>query len=727
MNRQHKLKALSVIAVVAVATWQAYPPDEKLLLGLDLQGGIQLVLQVETEKASTDSGGDLVDRVTEIIRNRIDEFGVREPMISRQGKDRVVIQLPGVTDRQRALAVVAKTAHLEFKLVAEGPRMDGEGHVPEGYEPVKSADSVRRETLLVGKTALLTGTHLKDASVGFDSYGRALVHLEFDSQGARAFGEVTSRYVGRRLAIILDGKLHSAPVINEPILSGKAQITGKFTTEEAHDLALVLRAGSLPAPVKVVEERTVGPSLGKDSVEKGVRAALLGALLVFVFMPGYYLLAGLIADVGLIVYSIVVIGALAVLGSALTLPGIAGFILSIGMAVDANVLIGERIREEKEAGKSVWAAVQAGYSRAFSAILDSNVTTLLTSVILFLFGTGPVKGFAVTLSIGIIASMFSALFVTRLVFDWLIRRNPHLNLKMFRLLGATSIAFLRRRFWAYGFSLLTLAVGLAGFALRGQGNFGVEFVGGTLVQMQFKQTPDTGRIREALAQDASKEVLIQPYGDASENQIVVRVAEADVNRIESAVRRVVGDQGYEIMRVERIGPTVSNDLRVKALWAVALSTAGILAYLAWRFNGIFAIAAVIALLHDTLFTLGIFALSGREINLPIVAALLTVMGYSVNDTIITFDRARENMKSMRKAALQTIFEISINQTLSRTVLTSFTTLLTAAALYILGGAGIRDFAFILLVGFGIGIYSTVFVAGAIVVDWKKRHPARRAS
>ncbi|UCF89843.1 MAG: protein translocase subunit SecD, partial [Desulfobacterales bacterium] len=444
------------------------------------------------------------------------------------------------------------------------------------------AGDAGRERLLVRQDAVLTGAHLKDASVGFDEYGHARVHVEFDSQGAKIFEKVTSRYTGKRLAIVLDGRLHSAPVIQERIPSGKAQISGNFSADEAHDLALVLRAGSLPAPVKIIEERTVGPSLGRDSIAKSIRAALIGALLVFAFMPGYYLLAGFVADVGLIIYVIVVMGAFSAFGAVLTLPGIAGFILSIGMAVDANVLIGERIREEKELGRSGRSAVHAGYRRAFSAILDSNVTTLLTSVILFIFGTGPVKGFAVTLSIGIIASMFSALFVTRLAFDWLIQRNPRLDLKMFRFLGATSIPFLRRRFWAYGFSVLTLVVGLGGFLGRGQENFGVEFVGGTLVHLRFQNPPDVARLREILAQEAVKEAMIQPYGKGSDNQIIVRVSDTDMQNVESAVRRIVGDQGYEILRVERIGPTVSEDLRTKALWAVVLATAGILGYLAWR-------------------------------------------------------------------------------------------------------------------------------------------------
>ena len=720
-NLQYKFKVLGVLAIAAVSVLSAYPPDEKIKLGLDLKGGMQLMLQVETESVPEDSRSDILERVTEIIRNRIDEFGVQEPLVSGLGKDKIVIQLPGVTDRQRAIGIVGKAAHLEFKLASDNPELlrgARGGIIPDGYDYKRVETDGDQDKVLVRKDAVLTGTHLKDAAVGFDEYGQALVQLEFDSQGAKIFEKVTSRHVGTRLAIILDGKIHSAPVIREPIPNGKAQITGNFTDEEARDLALVLRAGSLPAPVKIIEERSIGASLGRESIAKSVTAALVGALLVFTFMPAYYLLAGIFANVGLIVYGAMVIGALSALSAVLTLPGIAGFILSIGMAVDANVLINERIREEKESGKSASSAVNTGYSRAFSAILDSNVTTLLSCAILFMFGTGPVKGFAVTLSIGILASMFSTLIVSRLMFDWLTHKYPRIHLKMFRLFGTPSIPFLRRRFWTYGFSALTLALGLVGFLGRGQENFGVEFVGGTLAQVRLQNTPDVAEIRQALEKETAKEVMIQPYGSATENQIVIRVADTDMHGIEAALRQVAGDQGYDVMRVERIGPTVSQDLRIKALWAVFLAMTGIFGYLAWRFDRIFAVAAVLALCHDVLFTLGVFALSGREISLPVVAAILTIMGYSVNDTIVTFDRVRDNLKLKPRADFRNVLEASINQTLNRTVLTSFSTLLCTVALYFFGGPAINDFAFTLLVGFTVGVYSTIFVAGALTVDFK---------
>lgn len=721
MGKHYKWKVLLIISVVAFSLWKAYPPEEKINLGLDLQGGMQLLLQVEMDKVPVEAREDVTDRVAEIIRNRIDEFGVMEPMISKQGKDQVVVQLPGVTDRERAKEIVAKTAHLEFKMVSEDAdlaRRAEAGNVPEGYEYKESKEGIGR-SLLLSKEAALTGEHLTNASVEFDQYGQPVVSLQFDKQGAQIFDQVTFQNVGRQLAIVLDGKVHSAPVIRDRIPNGQAQISGNFTAEEASDLALVLRAGSLPAPVQIIEERTIGASLGQDSIESGIKAGLMGILFVFLFMPLYYLLAGLVVDVGLIIYSVVMLGALCAFNATLTLPGIAGFILSIGMAVDANVLIFERIREEMQAGKSARAAVSAGYHRAFSAILDSNVTTLVTSAILFIFGTGPVQGFAVTLSIGIIASMFSALLVTRAIFEWLLSRNPNLNLKMRQLIGVTNIPFLKGRMFAYGFSVLTLVLGIAAFLMRSGENYGVEFTGGTAVHVAFQNDVEITQLRAMADQEGLRGSVIQTVGDASQNQFIIKSTHQKTEDIENVAQKVSGGNAFQILRVEEIGPAVSADLGRKALWAVFWSLIGILTYLGWRFEWKFALAAVIAVVHDTVFTFGVYALSGREISLPTVAAILTIMGYSVNDTIVTFDRVRDNLKSMKRTAFRQVVELSINQTLSRTILTSLTTVLATLALFLFGGSAINDFAFILLVGFAVGIYSTIFVATSLVVDWSR--------
>ncbi|MBI5419951.1 MAG: protein translocase subunit SecD [Deltaproteobacteria bacterium] len=374
-----------------------------------------------------------VSQGVETIRNRIDQFGVREPQIVAEGEDRIVVQLPGVKDQQRAIELVGKTALLEFKLVDEGASIEEalKGNIPEDDE-ILYQRSVDRQTgrttktpLVLKKRALLTGDTIKTAKVNFGSErGGAHVSLSFDARGTKIFDRVTAENVKRRLAIVLDGTVYSAPVIQERISGGEAQITGDFTAEQASDLAIVLRAGSLPAPVKVIQNVTVGPSLGQDSIQKGVRAALIGAILVVVFMGVYYRFAGLVADFALIFNILFLLAGMALLEATLTLPGIAGIILAIGMAVDSNVLIFERIREEIRSKKTVRASIDAGYDKAFWTVVDSHVTTLITAMILFQFGTGPIKGFAVTLSMGVAINLFTALVCTKVVFDYINARRP---------------------------------------------------------------------------------------------------------------------------------------------------------------------------------------------------------------------------------------------------------------------------------------------------------------
>lgn len=722
MDRFFKWKVLLIIAVVALSIWKAYPPQEKINLGLDLQGGMQLLLQVQLDQIPKEAQEDATDRAVEIIRNRIDEFGVKEPSIAKQGKDKVVVQLPGIADRQRAIEIVGRTAHLEFKLVSEDTdlmKKAEEGTIPEGYEYKEMKGPLGTTKVLLEKKSEVTGEHLTTASVGFDQYGQPIVQLQFDDKGAKTFDKLTFKNIGKQLAIVLDGMVHSAPVIRDRIPNGQAQISGNFTPEEASDLALVLRAGALPAPVTVIEERTVGPSLGRDSIEKGVKAGAFGTLFVFIFMPVYYFICGLIADVGLAVYVLMILGSLGLLQSSLTLPGIAGFILSVGMAVDANILISERIREELQSGKTPRAAISAGYHRAFNAILDSNVTVFITSVVLFMMGTGPIKGFAVTLGIGQVASMFSSLTVTRVIFDYLTKLNPHLNLKMLKLIGTTHIPFLKGRFWAYGFSLITIALGMSAFMMRGHQNYGVEFTGGTLVQVQFQSPVEINQLRGALEGGGIRGAIIQHYGAPSENQFVIKSSEPNTAKLEKAVQGLAGsEKAFQIQRVDHVGPMVSQDLRKKAFHSVFWSCLAILVYLSIRFKWKYALAAVVALLHDTIFSFGVYALSGREINLATIAGVLTILGYSVNDTIVNFDRIRDNLKTMRKKPFQEVVDSSVNEMLGRTLLSSFVVILGALALFLFGGSGIQDFAFILLAGFLVGIYSSIFVSNALAVDWK---------
>jgi preprotein translocase subunit SecD len=490
--------------------WQKYLPTDKIHLGLDLQGGTHLVLEVDTEKAvestiirlsndvketlmsskvrfiflegtkRTDSlffelpdsasraafdkvikdnypdleavssevrGGKdtvslkikskraedikkmVIEQSLETIRNRVDQFGITEPEIIPERNDRIVIQLPGIKDTERAKNLIGKTALLEFKLVDEEKSIDNalRGNVPEGdviaYENRLDRQTGRRTStpILLKNRTLLTGGYLESAQVKIgDRFNEPYVAIKFNAQGAKDFDRITGENVKKRLAIVLDGVVHSAPVIQERISGGDAQITGSFTLDEAKDLAIVLRAGALPAPVNILEERTVGPSLGQDSIDKGIWAAILGGILVGLFMVVYYRLSGIVANVALIMNIVIILGALAAFRATLTLPGIAGIVLIIGMSVDANVLIFERVREELRAGKTPRAAIETGYAKAFMTIFDTNVNALIASLFLFGFGTGPVKGFAVTLSIGIIASLFTAVFVTRIIFDYFI-------------------------------------------------------------------------------------------------------------------------------------------------------------------------------------------------------------------------------------------------------------------------------------------------------------------
>ena len=357
----------------------------------------------------------------------MDEFGVSEPTIQREGKDRILIQLPGLKDPQRAIDLIGKTARLDFKLVDDENSLENalQGDMPMDSEILyqKNALTGQKEPYLLKKRVLLTGDTISDARVSYDQFQNPFVSMTFDSRGARIFEQVTGKYIKKRMAIVLDDTVYSAPVIQDRIAGGRAQITGRFTLEEAKDLAIVLRAGALPAPVTIMENRTVGPSLGQDSIDKGLKSILIGGVLVILFMIFYYRLSGLLATFALVLNMFFIMAALSGLNAALTLPGIAGLILTIGMAVDANVIIFERIREELRSGKTVLSAVDGGYAKAFSTILDANVTTFIAAFVLFQFGTGPVKGFAVTLCLGIISSMFTAIFVTRAIFDFFLRRR----------------------------------------------------------------------------------------------------------------------------------------------------------------------------------------------------------------------------------------------------------------------------------------------------------------
>ncbi|OGW87593.1 MAG: hypothetical protein A3A81_03495 [Omnitrophica bacterium RIFCSPLOWO2_01_FULL_45_10b] len=721
MDKYFKWKAALTFLVVGLSIYFAYPPQEKINLGLDLKGGMHLLLEVDASKLSEKQKQGAVDRAAEIIKNRIDQFGVREPLITRQGKIQIVVQLPGLTDQDRAREIVAKTAHLEFKLVTDDEKVIKDslaGTPPPGYE-VKQMDEEGRlaDTIVLETEPVLTGDLLTSASVGFDQYGQSTVEIQFDKEGAKIFDAATFKNIGRRLAIVLDGKVHSAPVIRDRIPSGNGQISGNFTVEQASDLALILNAGALPAPIKIIEERVVGPTLGQDSIRSGIYASLGGAVLIVIFMIIYYLLPGAVASFAVLLNVVILMGVMAKTGASLTLPGIAGIILTMGMAVDANVLINERMREEQKLGKAIRSIISAGYHKAFSAILDSNVTTILSALMLLWFGTGPLRGFAITLSIGLAASMFTAIIVTRMIFDYLTRERREISLRMLHLIPEQKIDWIKKRWFGYTFSGILTLVGIAAIIFKGPHQLGLDFTGGTVQEIHLKEAIDLGKIRSALEKAGLPGAQLQNYGRPDEQNILIRTKTESTKTIQQALTSLLGEEQFEIRRSEALGPAAGKELFSKALKAIGISLIAILIYMAWRFQFRYAVCAIIALLHDVIMALGIFFLTGREFSLPIVAAVLTIIGYSVNDTIVIFDRVREDVKIFRKEAFSKIVNTSINQTFSRTVITSATALFGVIALLLFGGPAINDLAFILLVGFISGVYSTIFVAGPILVDW----------
>jgi SecD/SecF fusion protein len=546
------------------------------------------------------------------------------------------------------------------------------------------------------------------------------------SRGGKVFAHITEKNVGRRMAIVLDDVVRSAPVIRERILGGSAQISGSFTHEDAADLAIVLRVGALPAPVDIIQNMTVGASLGKDSIHKGLSSGVFGALIVLGFMMIYYRLSGIIANTALVLNILLLFSGLAILNATLTLPGIAGIILSIGMAVDANVLIFERMREEYTLGKSVRSSIEGGFGKAFLTIVDSQVTTLITALALFMFGTGPIKGFAVTLSLGIIFNLFAALFFSRLMFDLLNSRKPMKSLNFMQFARKPNIDFLKIKNITYTISGVLVGIGLIAFIqiTRGEGNLGVDFSGGSLLQYQAKEQFTMAEVRNAFHSQGMKEVNLQRV--ENEQRLIVKIKKSEEivsnlgEKVEAILSTEIPTNEFSLESQSEIGSSVSGEMRNKAIEAIIISLAGVIIYLAFRFDLRFGLAAAAATFHDVLVVLGLCYLLDIEISLLIVTALLTLAGYSLNDSVVVFDRIRENMNKPNSPSLKTTINESINQVISRTIVTSLTTAIVLFALYFLGGTVIHDFAFALLAGVIVGTYSSIFIASPLLTVWAKK-------
>lgn len=726
---RRNLATVLTIVTVALSLLAIYPPGKTVRLGLDLQGGTSFLVRLLPE-AGREITPDSLEQAVEVIRKRVDKFGVSEPVITPQGTDRILVQIPGLGPEQIAVArqQLAQVAKLEFRLVHQDsdeliPQIEeGSTIVPAGFR-VETETQTRggkpfESKLLVKQKPDLLGTRVKKAFPSFEQQGWG-ISLEFDSVGAEEFGRLTAAHVHERFAIVLDGKVQSAPVIQDAIYGGRASITGNFTEAEARNLASVLE-NPLQNEVRIEEERSVSATLGSDSIRSGVYAGLLGLVLTFCFVGAYYRFAGVVAIVALLVNLLLLFGAMTIFGFVLTLPGIAGVILTIGMAVDANVLIYERLREELNGGKSLRMALDASYDKAFSAIFDSNLTTLITAVILFWQATGPVRGFAVTLMVGIVASMFSALVVTRICFTWGIELGVLKKLTMWNLIPTTQFDFLKRRRLAVGFSVALIVALTAIFIVRGEKNFGVDFKGGDLLILEAQKTVTEGDIRSSLAQIGLQESVVQTERSPGKEFLTIRSAPGTSPQIETHLKSAFPDAGLRVEQNDKVGKLIGGELARSSLIALGLGIVGIFIYVTARFDMSFAVAAILAVLHDVILTVGAFALFGRELSLIIVGAVLTIAGYSINDTIVVFDRIRERMRLGDGDSLETVMNRSINDTLSRTVLTGGTTVLSTLALYLLGGAVLNDFAFAILIGILVGTYSSIFVASPIVLWWPQR-------
>ncbi len=730
MNKNLQMRMLTVLGVLLASLYFTFPLEKNINLGLDLKGGMHLVLKVETEKLSENARQDAVLRAIEILRNRIDGLGVAEPVIQRQGEDQIIVQLPGITDREKAVRMIGQVAELNFAIVSDNSSYLQQalgGTVPEGYALKYTKDD--KSPVLIENTPALRGDAVSDARVDFDSMnlGAPTISLTFNAEGSKEFARITREHTQERLAILLDGEVLSAPNINEPILSGQAEISGQFTYEEASLLALALRSGSLPAPMHIEEERTIGPLLGKDSIESGVRATIYGGIAVMIFMAFYYLKAGVISCIALMMNLCMLLGSLGLLNAlmpdsqvTLTMPGIAGIILTLGMAIDANVLINERIREELQNGRPMQAAIAGGFNKAFNAIFDSNITTLIAAFMLFQFGSGPIKGFAVTLAIGMSASLFTGLFVSKTFFLLFHRLGLFKTLLMLQVIRNSNFDFIRYRYVTLVVSAAVIALGIFSLFQKGEKAYGIDFAGGQIQEYQFEKPVDTEQLRRALDTAGLGDVIIQRFEKNPQN-VMIRSSEDTDEQVAQILQEKLADNPYTMLRIEKVGPIVGEHLRRSAVFAILLALGGILTYVGFRFKHFdFAAAGVIALLHDVLVALGMIVFMGRQVDLLVVTALLTIAGYSINDTIVIYDRVRENMARMRKISMREILNISLNQTLSRTILTSFATLLTVVCLYFLGGDVLNTFALTLLVGFVAGVYSTVFIASPLVLAWHNR-------
>ncbi|RLV55311.1 protein translocase subunit SecD [Aeromicrobium phragmitis] len=733
-SRWRAIAALFVVILAGLAAWY-FPPN----LGLDLRGGTQIVLEAEsTERVEADA--EATDRALEVIRGRVDALGVSEPTLARSGENRIIVELPGVEDPRKAAEVIGQTATLEFREVISPATAETQ---PEEGQVVLPDESGQQ--LLLAPPSL-DGNGISDAQAAQpqNSIGSWVVNVDFNGEGRGPWSDLVSSACanaagGQRIAIVLDQQVISSPQIQPDLCASgggsTTSITGDFSSSEAADLAVLIKGGALPVPVEIIEQRTIGPTLGAAAIDASFEAALIGLALTGLFIVVIYRVVGFMATIALGIYTLIAYAILVWLGATLTLPGIAGFVLAIGLAIDANVLVFERAREEyQENPKSgLPPSLTTGFSKAWSAIIDSNITTILAAVLLFIFATGSVRGFGVTLTIGVIASMISALVVARVLAEWAVRRVPLRDHPRASGIAGTGRVrtFINERgpfivkragLWV-GVTAAVAIVSLVGVFGKGL-NLGVDFTGGRIIEYSTAQQPDVDEIRSAVSDAGFPNAVVQESsGDGGDSNVTVRtedLSDEEADQVRDAVASVSGD--VEQIRDEQVGPSLGSELRTKALIAFAIALGAQMLYLAWRFRWTWALSAQLSLASVVLTVVGIFAWWGKTIDSVFLAAILAIIGLAVNDTIVVFDRIREHTGLRSGSSLRATVNEAILQTIPRTINTSLSALFILGALAVLGGDSLMDFSLAIIFGLVIGIFSTVFTASSLAVLLEERWP-----
>ena len=711
--------------------------QSNLRLGLDLKGGVGVTLKIaEDAPGSKFEQAEQLKDAIEIMGSRLDGHGVAEPIIRPVGDDAIEIQIAGLStkDNPEVLEDLKKPARLEFRSVHEtlNPDTTAKNKYPVGYEVLAEENEDRKtgevfeRRMFVKLIPEATGEIVDDAYVSQTQTGGFQINLEMTSEGADILAAVTGRMIGKPLAIVLDGKLYSAPTVNG-VLSSRAQITGTYSQREAIDLANVLN-NPLAVELRVDQMYEVQPTLAEGARASSINAAQWGAGLVVGFMLLYYFAGGVVAVISALVNIAIVLGVLASLGATLTLPGVAALVLTLGMGVDANILIFERLREELKSGKSIKNATAGAFDKVTSTIVDANVTTLITASILIWLGTGPVKGFGITLAIGICASIFCALVVTRLLVDFLVHRIGLRKVLGMDLFPSKKLDFFRFRKPAFIASWLIVLAGVVSVVVHHDNILGKDFTGGDEMTVAYDQRLGADEILQV--------VVDQDLGDVTPIYQSLIGQDVEILKLQTAF-----DQARPVLKqlqaafpeanlietgITQIGASVSKSIQWNALYSVLCALGGILLYVAFRFEVGYGVGAVVATIHDVLMTIGIFVICGElgifvsgQFTAPMLAAILMIVGYSINDTIVAFDRIREELELNPGTDLRSIINLALSRVFSRTLLTSITTLLAALSLYIFGAGVITDFSFIFIIGILTGTFSSIFIASPVFYWWHK--------